>query len=175
MRHATSGNEIVFSPIVTGDKARLRAIVVEETWVTHGHVAFWDSVAAAIPLLAREAQRRVLLVFGSGLDTARLAGAATGDVLAAAQRANVMIYGVSLEKRGLDASLRRATSETGGGEVEVAPSQPPGAMLKRLVNELHSQYALGIEAAQDGRQHALRVEVNVAGVTVRSRKSYFAR
>ncbi len=165
----------VFSPISTSDKTVLRTIVDEETWVGHGYVAFWDAVSVGVRTIRQEPQRRVLLVFGSGLDTARLGpGSAPELVIEAALQSDVMIYGISLERRGLDASLRRAARETGGGGIEISPSADPSRAMADVVAELHSQYAIGVASLADGRQHRITVATRTNGITLRARSSYVA-
>jgi hypothetical protein len=130
---------------------------------------------AAIEVSSRETARRVILVFGSGLDSSRLrnGGTPSDTVIANAWKTDAMVYGISLEKRGLTGSLKDAAEQTGGGAFELGDADP-STTLKDVMQELHSQYLLGFLPASDGREHNVAVRVNVRGAKVRARSSYIA-
>ena len=75
-----------------------------------------------------------------------------------------------------DEGLPKIAAATGGGYFELTSTNDLAATFKRVVDELHHQYALGFTpAALDGKMHTLEVRVTPPGMTVRARKSYFAR
>jgi VWFA-related protein len=75
-----------------------------------------------------------------------------------------------------DEGLPKIAAATGGGYFELTSASDLATTFKRVVDELHHQYALGFTpAALDGKMHALDVRVTPPGMTVRARKSYFAR
>jgi VWFA-related protein len=75
-----------------------------------------------------------------------------------------------------DEGLPKIAAATGGGYFELTSTNDLASTFKRVVDELHHQYALGFTpAALDGKMHSLDVRVTAPGMTVRARKSYFAR
>ncbi len=75
-----------------------------------------------------------------------------------------------------DEGLPKIAAATGGGYFELTSASDLATTFKRVVDELHHQYALGFTpAALDGKMHTLDVRVTPPGMTVRARKSYFAR
>ena len=75
-----------------------------------------------------------------------------------------------------DEGLPKIAAATGGGYFELPSANDLATTFKRVVDELHHQYALGFTpAALDGKMHTLEVRVTPPGMTVRARKSYFAR
>jgi VWFA-related protein len=75
-----------------------------------------------------------------------------------------------------DEGLPKLAAATGGGYFELTSTSDLASTFKRVVDELHHQYALGFApAALDGKMHTLDARVTSPGMTVRARKSYFAR
>jgi VWFA-related protein len=75
-----------------------------------------------------------------------------------------------------DEGLAKIAAATGGGYFELTSTDDLAATFSRVVDELHSQYALGFTPlALDGKMHTLDVHVSGEGMTVRARKSYLAR
>jgi VWFA-related protein len=75
-----------------------------------------------------------------------------------------------------DEGLPKIAAATGGGYFELTSTSDLASTFRRVVDELHHQYALGFApAALDGKMHTLDVRVTPPGMTVRARKSYFAR
>jgi hypothetical protein len=65
--------------------------------------------------------------------------------------------------------------DTGGGYLELRPSEEIGAAFARVADELHSQYLLGFAPPKrDGKVHDLDVRVAQRGLTPRARKNYVA-
>ena len=128
------------------------------------------------------------------------------DLIAAATRANVAIYGIDVRGLGagaddaieiqsfpddptlgltssaLQAEVRlgqdmlRVVSDETGGFATVNTNDITGAM-NRVVDENSSYYVLGYYAGntrRDGRFRRIEVRVNKPGLTVRSRKGYYA-
>lgn len=143
----------------------------------------WDAVNASLDELNGIEGRRVILVFTDGDDTASRAG--LGRVTDRSRDENVMVYTVGLEsvffdgqrtvRTRPDRGLRHIADETGGGYFELKKSDDLAPTFTRVAEELHSQYALGFEAAQlDGRVHKLTVRMKQPGMTARARRSYVA-
>ena len=77
----------------------------------------------------------------------------------------------------LDAgALRRVTDDTGGRTEIVRDFRDLDGATARIADELSKQYYLGYTSPghNDGRWHAIRVEVRDRGLTVRARRGYTA-
>ena len=104
------------------------------------------------------------------------------EVIAAAQRANVSIYGADpgrLRTRAapLNRDFLKTISDTTGGFALVDTNDPaPG--IAQVYKENGSYYLLGYEPANsrtEGRLRRIEVRVNRPDVTVRTRSGYFER
>jgi Ca-activated chloride channel homolog len=145
----------------------------------------FDALNFAIEQLQTESNRKVVVVFTDGEDTASKLG--SGDVLDRARVDEVMIYAIGLEtemnfngrrvRSSPDRALRRLSEETGGGHfvLRVDETDKLNETFTRVAQELHSQYILGFTPqALDGKVHKLEVRIKKPGLTARSRKSYLA-
>lgn len=166
-----------------------------------GPTPLWNAVNAGIESLAAQDGRRVVLVFTDGDDNPmnfKLNNLSVMDVMARAQRDNVMVYAVGLQgaapARGggmggggfggfgggilpqrPDPGLAVLAAETGGGYFELTRAEDLASTFARVADELHRQYALGFEPpALDGKTHKLEIKVKHPGAKVRARKSYLA-
>ena len=103
----------------------------------------------------------------------------------AARDEEVMIYGIGLETEFFngqsnvrskpDSILNRFALETGGGYFELKKTSELASTFTRVVQELHSQYALAFVAPRlDNKVHKLTVKLKQPGMTARARKSYLA-
>jgi VWFA-related protein len=76
---------------------------------------------------------------------------------------------------GPDPGLKDISGATGGGYFELTATDNIATTFRRVVTELHHQYALGFTPTQlDGKMHSLMVKVVPNGFTVRARRSYLA-
>jgi Ca-activated chloride channel homolog len=145
----------------------------------------YDAVDFSITELEAAENRKVVLVFTDGEDTASRMG--SGDVTERSRAQEVMVYSVGLENEfGIggqrtrtrpDRGLRRLSDETGGGFFMLSFKQKDdlGATFTRIAQELHSQYVMGFSPETlDGKVHKLEVRVKQPGMTARARKSYVA-
>jgi hypothetical protein len=74
-----------------------------------------------------------------------------------------------------DAGLALVAEQTGGGYVELRPSEDLGVAFARVADELHSLYLLGYAPPRrDGKVHEIDVRVAERGLKARARKSYVA-
>ena len=162
-----------------------------------GATALYDATFAAIALREQSVGRSLLLVFSDGDDTASWLD--PRDVLAAAQRSDVVVYGVTLEPQTRITSagnlrgwalerqwfprepalfkrqyLPRLVEDTGGSLFVAEHSDRLGAAFARVVNEFRGRYLLTYSpqgVAPDG-WHAIEVSVNARGVVVQARRGY---
>jgi hypothetical protein len=79
---------------------------------------------------------------------------------------------VSSPDRGLEVLVDRS----GGVYFEVDRSPDFDRMFRAIIDDLHSQYLIGIPVeARDGRRHRLDVRVHRPGLNVRAPGSFVAR
>lgn len=158
--------------------------------VLHNDIQFgnptrlWDAVDLSMTALAKEQNRRVVLVFTDGEDTASRS-VDDDSVLQRALRDEFMVYAIGLRTmfRGPngaiesrpDRNLKKLAEQTGGGYVELSRATDLGAAFSRVADELHRQYVLGFSPTSlDGKEHTLEVRVKVPGMTARARRTYIA-
>lgn len=173
-----------WGPDFTNDRDKLINYIQKDMQFGNG-TRLWDALYESIFALKEEPARKVIVVLSDGDDTtSRNAG--DGDVLAAAQANDVMVYTVGLRTRyrggyngGMiegrpDRSLKRMSEHTGGGYFELSHSTELNATFSKVADELHRQYLIAISAQTDGKPHTLGVRVKKPGMTVRARKTYVA-
>ena len=159
--------------------------------------ALYDGVLAALSLRAPGDARVVTLVFSDGDDT--VSWSDPRQVLAAAQRSDRVVYGVTLgsrlERRDLRAALDNrlerdwfarapvaygrqflpiVTAETGGDLLVAGQPNELRDAFTRVVSGFKRRYVLSFTptgVAADG-WHALDVEVRRAGASVVARRGY---
>ena len=143
----------------------------------------WDAVDESIRRLEGVTQRKVVLVFTDGADTASRRD--LDDVMAQARLKEIMVYAIGLETRispngqvqrsSPDRGLKKLAEETGGGFILLKRQDELGPTFTRVAQELHSQYVLGFSpSVLDGKVHKLEVKLKKPGMNARSRKSYVA-
>ena len=141
----------------------------------------YDAIDTSIDLLDDASGRKVVLVFTDGDDTA--SRRSFGDVLTKARDKEVMVYAIGLQSDFFNGSrmlrsrptsaLRKLADETGGGYFELKKTAELAPTFTRVMQELHSLYALGFSPANlDGKEHKL--EVRVKSGMARARRSYIA-
>ncbi len=150
-----------------------------------GYTALYDClVGAARDLAERPEKRRAIVLLSDGADTA--SRASLEDALREALAANVTIYAVDLmDETALSATevlrarsaLRTLSEQTGGRYIRDPGGAQMYATFQEIVRELGHQYTLGYYPTlerRDGRWRRLEVRVARPGVTVRTRRGYFA-
>jgi Ca-activated chloride channel family protein len=174
-------DKIQFSGTFTSDRDDLIGAI--EDLQFGNPTRLWDAVDASMEELKNADNRKVVLVFTDGDDTASRRG--MGDVLERARAEEVMIYAIGLESEFFngqrvvrsrpDRGLRRLAEETGGGYFELKKTAELAPTFTRVAQELHSQYALGFSPATlDGKEHKLEVRMKSPGMNARARRSYIA-
>ena len=143
----------------------------------------FDAAAMSFDELVGVEGRRVLVILTDGEDTSSKISFRT--VMERARNEDVMIYAIGLSSEYFDGvrvvrskpdgSLRRFAEETGGGYFELKKTSELASTFTRVVQELHSQYALAFVAPRlDNKVHKLTVRLKQPGMTARARKSYLA-
>jgi Ca-activated chloride channel family protein len=196
-RVGTFGHEVRIGGAFTRDPGELRA-ALPTTIAPDAPTPLWRGLDEAMDAFGHEGdQRRAILVLSDGKDSGptgfgrRVASQA--GVIDRARVDNVMIYAIGMRSRQRpssmgpvdlrsamladlpDPGLARVAEETGGGYLEIRPSDDLGAAFARVADELHSQYLLGFAPPKrDGRVHAIDLRVTERGLKPRARKSYVA-
>jgi Ca-activated chloride channel family protein len=144
----------------------------------------YDAIATALDALRDTPERRVIVVFSDGDDTA--SRASSGAIARRARELDTMVYAIGFtssrssddddpEPVGPDPILRKLARDTGGGYLEVDHTRDLAAAFTQISRELHSQYVLAIRpVVTDGRVHSLTVRVRRPSVRVRARRTYLA-
>jgi Ca-activated chloride channel family protein len=143
----------------------------------------YDAIDESITQLDGVPERKVVLVFTDGDDTASRVG--SGKMQERSRDEDVMVYAVGLENKYFngqqnvisspDRGLKKLADETGGGYFLLKKTDELGATFTRVAQELHSQYVLGFTPQSlDGKVHKLEVRLKNPGLNARSRKTYVA-
>jgi Ca-activated chloride channel family protein len=144
----------------------------------------WDAIDASIDRLLRIEGRKVVVALTDGDDLGSKAD--FDDVRDRARENEVMVYsigftsdyfnGVRRVRSKPSGNLRKLAQETGGGFFELEKSADLNSTFTRVIQELHSQYAMAFLMERlDGKLHKLQVRVKKPGMTARARQSYVAK
>ena len=178
-RIGSFSDKIDLSPAFTSDRDALVRYLHED--VDFGNpTRLWDAAAVSMDALAEETNRRVVLLFTDGDDTASQQHSLR-DVMHRAQAEDFMVYGIGFRSHVMgtvtrpDPGLKKLAAETGGGYFELKTSDELNSTFSAVADELHRQYVLGFTPASlDGKIHKLNVVSTRPGITVRARTSYVA-
>jgi VWFA-related protein len=169
----TFSHEVTLWEALTRDVDRVgRALARVEP---QGQTAVVDASYAGMMLGEAHAGRDLLIVFSDGLDTS--SWLTQDQVLDAARRAEVVVYGVSL--RGLERPefLHELSILSGGSLFEVDSTHDIGAAFVRIFDEFRHRYLVTFSPRGVSREgwHTLEVSVKKRRATVKSRAGYMAR
>jgi Ca-activated chloride channel family protein len=180
---------------LTGDFGGLEPAI--RATAASGETAIYQAIYVALRDLRRivtpgEVRRQALVVLSDGDDTASVLS--FDDVLEAARRSGVAIYGVSLRPpysaavRDLqsptrdrvdgDYALRTLADKTGGRSFFNLSPRDLSRVCRSIAKELSEQYSLGYVSAdprEDGRFRTVAVRVvSLSNTRTRTRPGYFA-
>ena len=198
-RVGTFGREVVISPTFTRDLNELRR-ALPRAIEPDAPTPLWRAVDEAMNKFEGDGEGRpVILVLSDGKDSGPTGFGqkfvSQAEVIDRARNQDVMIYGIGMRSRMArrapigpidiqaamiadlpDPGLGLAAEQTGGGYLEIRPTQDLGEAFARVVDELHSQYLLGFAPPKrDGKVHDLEVRiVSQRGLKPRARKNYVA-
>lgn len=140
--------------------------------------ALYDAIfLAADEKLKGEIGRKVMVVITDGGDTSSKLRKETA--IEAAQKSDVLIYGIGVRSRDSDFGvLRKFAEETGGAffspRVRFEEIQ---AAFRAIGEEIQGQYSLAYSSTnkkRDGSFRSLDLRCKVSGVHIRTRKGYYA-
>ena len=149
-----------------------------------GETAMRDALALALDRLRSHGKKdkKVLVVITDGEDNSSVAS--QEHLIRAAHLSNVIIYGIGILGAEQPASAARAKAQlealtlaTGGRSwfpndvAEIAKITP------EIAHEIRNQYVIGYTPEENSNTgfRTIKVEVDVPGVTVRTRSGYYAR
>lgn len=163
----------------TSDLGELRQALQRST--ARGRTAFFDAVASGIAHAQKgRAQKKVLVVISDGGDNA--SARKFDDVLALAERSDVVIYGIGLsDEYSEDAdpdALKQLARATGGEAYFPNRTSDVTRTLQRIARDIRSGYTIGYApsgGASEGYRR-IKVDVSVPGrkLSVRARSGYLA-
>ena len=142
--------------------------------------SLYDAIYLAVEeKLKGEVGRKVIVAITDGDDTA--SKLKKEDAIEAAQRSDVLIYGIGVRSREFGANfgvLKRFAEETGGGffspQARMTEIQ---SAFKAIGEELKGQYSLAYtpeNRANDGTFRAVEIRCKLKGIRVRARRGYYA-
>jgi VWFA-related protein len=176
-------DQIFFSPAFTSDRDQLSRYIRTEMRFGNG-TALWDAIDAAIDRLELIEGRKVVVALTDGDDLGSRAD--FDDVRDRARDEEVMVYsigftsdyfnGVSKVRSKPSSNLKKLAQETGGGLFELKKTDDLNSTFTRVIQELHSQYAMAFTPGTlDGKVHKLVVRMKKPGMTARARQTYVAK
>lgn len=148
-------------------------------------------ITPPLPKTENREVRRVLVVISDGVDSDP-GGPSRGEAIEACQRAGVVIYSISTSTDWLsfsgttpkkyhktegDSVLDQFSDETGGRAFFPYRVDDLSQSFQDIGDELRSQYSIAYtprNRARDGAFRKVKVEVDRKGLSVRTRKGYFA-
>lgn len=172
-----------FAQDFTSDVAKLEHSLRKSS--SSGQTAMRDALVLGLDHLRAHAgnDKKVLLVVTDGEDNVSVEPPAR--LVDAAQHLNVIIYAIGLLGAEEPAGARRAQKEledltraTGGRAWFPSDVSEVQRITPEIAHEIRNQYVIGYtptNTAEDGTYRKIRVEVDVPGITVRTRQGYYAR
>lgn len=173
----------------TKDQAALET-AIKKTAVG-GSTALYNAIYIALAELKKiraeslaELRRQAIVVLSDGEDTSSLIG--YEEVLEAAKRSEVLIYGIGLRSRTdfptkgfneADFVMRSLSQETGGRVFFVNLLAELPKVYQTIADELVSQYTIGYSPKnpkRDGAWRTIVVQVDHPDAVARHRRGYFA-
>ncbi len=155
---------------LTSDLATVRASLRSMT--PTGETSVMDGAYVALTATLGQPGRSLILVCTDGFDT--WSWLRPEDVLEAARRASVVIYGVTSSDARRDAGLKAITDATAGHILQVKSSAELTAAFQKILDDFRNRYILAYSPSgvpADGF-HTLDVRVKRPGASVKARPGY---
>jgi VWFA-related protein len=153
--------------------------------ISTGGTHLYDAVfLGATDVLRLEAGRRALILITDGQDQGSKVD--RDDAIEAAQRSDVIVYGILFVDRGFygygggysgEGNLKKMAEETGGRMFRADNDRQLADAFQQISDELRSQYSLGyrpLNTARDGSYREIDVRIRKGGLRVQTRKGYYA-
>ncbi len=124
--------------------------------------------------------RNVIVIISDGADDQ--SRYSCDEAIAMAQNTGAVIYTIGTEPTGVDPNsddvMRRFANQTGGRSYFPPQASDLQNAFRSIVNDLRHQYVVAYSPnnfVPNGTFHAVRIQILVKGVTVRTRTGYFAQ
>jgi Ca-activated chloride channel family protein len=157
--------------VLTKDVARLRGAL--DATKANGETALVDAVHAGMIVGESDVGRALVLVFSDGVEVS--SWLSPNVVLEEARRSDVVVYGVSADKRQTPEFLQDVCRATGGRLLELESIDKLSATLVGILEEFRHRYLVSYSprgVAPSG-WHRLQVRVKGRSVKVQARPGYF--
>jgi len=146
-----------------------------KTLGVQGTSVLFDSLVEGLRKVGeREPQRKALLIFTDGIDTASKAG--FKDVLIEAQKAGALLYFLPIGSRVLidEHTIDSLAKESGGRVIYLRKDQPIRPAMESIRQELARQYYIGYYASRKPGFHSIRVDIPGRDVRIRAKTGYYS-
>ncbi len=188
----TFANRIALHSALTGDRARLQALVGQ--LATGGTTSLFDALFSALALRETDEGRTLLILLSDGRDTSSWLTAR--KLVDAARRTDVVVYAVTTQaptrllsfkspsraaipqrQEPSERFLEALADETGGRVVHAADEAVVGTTFLRVLDEFRQRYVLSYTATGVAERGWHTIEVKLRGQSgeVRARRGYFAK
>ena len=188
----TFANRIALHSALTGDRARLQALVGQ--LATGGTTSLFDALFSALALRETDEGRTLLILLSDGRDTSSWLTAR--KLVDAARRTDVVVYTVTTQaptrllsfkspsraaipqrQEPSERFLEALADETGGRVVHAADEAVVGTTFLRVLDEFRQRYVLSYTATGVAERGWHTIEVKLRGQSgeVRARRGYFAK
>jgi VWFA-related protein len=166
----TFSHEVTLREGLTRDRDRLRVALTEVQ--ARGETAVIDGSYAAMMVGEADVGRDLMIVFSDGVDTS--SWLTDSQVLEAARRSEVIVYGVSVRGTVEPKFLSRLTQIAGGALLEVESMRDLSAAFVGILDEFRSRYVLSYspKGVSGGGWHPIEVKIKGGRGIARSRAGY---
>lgn len=150
-------------------ESKLRTLGVQGTSV------LYDALVEGLRKVAeRKPERKALLVFTDGIDTASKAN--YKDVLLEAQKAGALLYFIPIGSRILidQNTIDSLARETGGRVIYLQKTDRVPPAMETIRQELARQYYIGYYTSRKPGFHSIRVEVPGRTIRIRAKSGYYS-
>jgi Ca-activated chloride channel family protein len=150
-------------------ESKLRTLGVQGTSV------LYDALVDGLRKVAtRKPERKALLVFTDGIDTASKAN--YKDVLLEAQKAGALLYFIPIGSRILidQNTIDSLARETGGRVIYLQKTDRVPPAMETIRQELAKQYYIGYYTSRKPGFHSIRVEVPGRTIRIRAKSGYYS-
>jgi Ca-activated chloride channel family protein len=163
---------VTLGAALTSDHGRVRE-ALNGTFAS-GETALIDATFAGIMIGESDVGRGLLIVFSDGVDTASFL--TENQVLDAAKRSDIVVYGVAVQSRVKPAFFKELTSATGGRFYEIEKTAGLENVFLQVLEEFRHRYLVSYtpRGVEPTGWHRLTVGVRGRRATVRARPGYLA-
>lgn len=159
---------------LTSDKDLLLKKIDEIPNISYGNTAFYDAIYEGVTLLKEEKERKAVIGFTDGVNTAGIHG--ISDTIEYAQLQNIPAYLVGIGEYVDPTVLSYISNQTGGRYYYAANSSVLSSIYAQISQTLNFQYLVTYRSCRtcDGTQRNLTVQVSYGNFSGSNSKTYYA-